>query len=331
MTPLVAVTDLKTYYYQRSGLFGRTEVRAVDGVSLSISAGETLAVVGESGSGKTTLGRAILHLMKPVGGAVFFRGDDVATMAGRQTKAFRRRVQAIFQDPYSSISPYMNVHEIVEEPLIIHGINDRKGRNQMILQTLEQVKLSPAVEMAAKYPHALSGGQRQRVCIARAIVLRPELIVADEPVSMVDASSRAEILSLLRELQNQRGIAFLYITHDIANARHFSDRTIVMYAGTIVETGRTPEVIDRPLHPYTRALLAAVPDPNPDNRKRLRTVIPGEPPSGASVPDGCPFHTRCPESIEGVCDVERPSLKQTATSSFVGSTAAHEVACVLYE
>lgn len=341
MSHLVQIEELKAYYYQRGGFFRQNEVRAVDGVTLSVDAGETVAVVGESGSGKTTLGRAILRLMKTKGGRVVFDGTDVTTLPGRATKSFRRRAQAIFQDPYSSISPYMNVYDIVEEPLIIHGIGKRQSRRQQILESLGQVKLTPADELSSKYPHALSGGQRQRVCIARAMVLRPEFIVADEPVSMVDASNRAEILSLLRELQESSGIAFLYITHDIANARHFSDRVAVMYAGTIVETGTTAEVIDNPLHPYTKALLAAVPDPDPENRKQLRTVIPGEPPAGGSIPTGCPFHPRCPEFKAGVCDGERPRLRaapETALRAPAGMThslgttpSGHEVACVLYE
>lgn len=344
MTDLLRVNNLKGYYYQNAGFFRRTEIRAVDGVSFRLAPGETLAVVGESGSGKTTLGRAVLRLMPVAGGSVIFAETDVLSLPERELKRLRRRAQAIFQDPYSSISPYMTVYDIVEEPLLIHrgesGVPAEPAeRRELILDTLERVKLSPAEDIATKYPHALSGGQRQRASIARAMVLRPELVVADEPVSMVDASNRAEILSLLRELQETFGIAFLYITHDIANARHFSDRIAVMYAGTIVETGTTSEVIDRPLHPYTKALLAAVPDPDPANRNRLRSVVPGEPPTGGVIPPGCPFHPRCPQFIRGTCNAARPPLippkpgapPDAAPGDRERAAIAREVACVLYQ
>lgn len=364
MSALLRVGDLKAYYYQNEGLLRRREIRAVDGVSFELAKAETLAVVGESGSGKSTLGRAVLRLTDIAGGSVQFDGRDLLAARRRDLAAVRRRAQAIFQDPYSSISPFMSVYDTVEEPLLIHRIGDPTSRRERILRTLTRVKLDPPDEVATKYPHALSGGQRQRVSIARAMVLEPDLIVADEPVSMVDASNRAEILTLLAELQTQTGAAFLYITHDIANARHFSDRIAVMYAGTIVETGSTAEVIDRPLHPYTKALLAAVPNPDPANRLRLRDVIPGEPPSGGVVPSGCPFHSRCPAFQAGRCEVARPALKEptmgtvdaneagapaTATgggrvalSGGTGRTALsggqrgssrapHLVACVLYE
>lgn len=323
MSPLLEVRDIRAFYHQRSGLFKRNVVRAVDGVSLSIDAGETVAVVGESGSGKTTLGRAILRLMDLSGGSVFFDGTDVAEVSGRSMKALRRRMQVVFQDPYSSISPYMTVMEIVQEPLVIHGISNEQDRRSRVFEALDQVKLSPAEEIAAKYPHALSGGQRQRVSLARAMVLRPELVIADEPVSMVDASSRVGILSLLHEIQDALGTSFLYITHDIANARHFSDRIAVMYAGTVVETGPTRAVIDHPAHPYTKALLAAVPEPDPANSTRLRTVMPGEPPAGGEMPSGCPFHPRCPLFQAGTCDATRPDLMP------LNDNTEHEVACLV--
>lgn len=316
------VHDLAVHFFVRKGLFGSTRVRAVDGVSLAVHRGETVAVVGESGSGKTTLGRAMLRLLDPVAGSIVFDGEDITALAPRQLAGFRRRAQAIFQDPYASISPFMSVREIVEEPLLIHGDHDETRRRRAILRALEQVKLTPADEFAEKYPHNLSGGQRQRVSIARALVLQPEFIVADEPVSMVDASNRAEILFLLRELQQSQSLSFLYITHDIASARYFSDRIAVMYLGTVVELGQTREVIDNPLHPYTRGLLAAVPEPNPENRKAYRSVIPGEPPSAAAVPPGCPFHPRCPEFMKGTCDARRPALVEVEPEHFT--------ACYLY-
>ena len=322
MTQLIAVDGLKMYFYVRSGLFKTTTVRAVDGVTLSARRGETVGLVGESGSGKTTLGRAMLRLIEPTDGRIFFDDADVLLFKGTELRRFRRRAQAVFQDPYSSISPYMNVHEIVEEPMVIHGYKLKAERTERLNRALEQVKLTPVREIESKYPHNLSGGQRQRVCIARALVLQPEFLIADEPVSMVDASNRAEILYLLRALQEEQGITFFYITHDIASARYFSDRIAVMYLGTIVELAPSQNIILEPLHPYTHGLLAAVPEPDPKNRIRLRPVIPGEPPSAAQTPQGCPFNPRCSHVIKGRCDQMRPSLKEVVQG--------HMVACYLH-
>jgi oligopeptide/dipeptide ABC transporter ATP-binding protein len=318
----VRTEALKVYFQARSGLFKSTDVKAVDGVDVTIERGKTLALVGESGSGKTTLGRALLLLLEPTGGRILFGEKDIAGLRSGGVKAFRRRAQAIFQDPYSSISPYMTVQEIVEEPLVIHRIGSRQERKEAALDAIRMVNLTPAAEVFTKYPHNLSGGQRQRVSIARAMVLDPEFVVADEPVSMVDASNRAEILLLLRELQLSRNVSFLYITHDIANARHFSDTIGVMYLGTIVEEGEAAKVIDEPLHPYTNGLIAAVPEPDPANRKVLREVMSGELPSAARVPSGCPFHPRCPKMIDGTCNVVRPKMKEIE--------GGHSVACHLY-
>lgn len=315
MNELVAVENLRTYFHERSGLFRTTPVRAVDGVTLGIARGETVALVGESGSGKTTLGRSILRLVDTEGGTIRYDGADITALPEARLREFRRRAQAVFQDPFSSISPYMTVRQIVEEPLLIHGPVAAAEREKRVKQALDLVKLSPADDYMEKYPHALSGGQRQRVSIARTMILEPEFVVADEPVSMLDASIRAEILSLLRELQERSGVSFLYVTHDIANARHFSDRVAVMYLGTIVELGETGTVIDSALHPYTRALLAAVPEPDPENRKKLRAVVAGEPPSASRVPSGCPFHPRCPKMVKGICDVRRPGLAPPAAGS----------------
>lgn len=319
---LVVVEGLRVHFPVRRGLFQRQVARAVDGVWLTVRRGETVALVGESGSGKTTLGKATLRLVRATAGRVWFGGEDIASLDGARLKAFRRRAQVVFQDPYSSISPFMTVHEIVEEPLIIHGVSPRRVRQDLVDEALAQVRLTPPREFAGRYPHHLSGGQRQRVAIARALVLEPEYVVADEPVSMIDASSRAEVLHLLRELQESRGIAFLYITHDLATARHFSDRMAVMYLGTLVEVGPSASVIRQPLHPYTCGLLAAVPEPDPANRFRMRPVIPGEPPSPTRVPPGCPFHPRCSEVISGVCEVVRPSFEKVGEG--------HYVACHLY-
>jgi peptide/nickel transport system ATP-binding protein len=319
--PLLRLEDVSVDFFVRRGFFDATAVHAVRGVSFSIEPGETLAVVGESGSGKTTLGRATLRLVPLARGQVLFEGTDIGTLAGARLKEFRRHAQPIFQDPYSSLSPYMRVRELVEEPLVIHGPRSRSERQARVDQALHQVKLAPA-EFAAKYPHTLSGGQRQRVSIARAMVLNPMYIVADEPVSMIDASSRAEILSLLDELQTQYRLTFLYITHDLASARYFAERIAVMYAGRLVEVGPSRQLIAEPLHPYTKALLAAVPEPDPANRTRLRPVVPGEPPSPSRVPAGCPFHPRCPVAIKGICEIIDPPL--------VELSPGRSVACHLY-
>ena len=317
------VEDVHVHFYARKGLFQRVTIRAITGVTLAVQHGETLAVVGESGSGKTTLGRVTLRLVQPVQGSVRFDGQDITHLDERRLKGFRRQVQAIFQDPYSSINPYMNTYQIVEEPLVIHGIGSRQERADRVRQTLEDVQLRPAERFLSNYPHTLSGGQRQRIGIARALVLQPKYVVADEPVSMIDASSRAELLYLMRSLQRQYGITFLYITHDIASARHFADRVAVMYLGSIVELGLPGEVVEGPLHPYTKALIDAVPEPDPANRLRERPVVPGEPPSPANVPSGCPFHPRCPQFMPGLCDQTRPALREVAPGHFA--------ACYLYE
>ena len=323
MDALLKINDLKVYFFVRKSLFRTVPVKAVDGVGLDVNRGETVALVGESGSGKTTLARAILHLIDITRGSVVFNEEDVSRFNKSQLKRFRRQVQAVFQDPYSSISPFMNVSDIIEEPLRIHGIRSKSERRERIDRAVELVKLTPADEIVSKFPHSLSGGQRQRVSIARALVLSPEFIVADEPVSMVDASNRAEILHLLRELQTEHDISFLYITHDLASARHFSDRTAVMYLGTLVELGPTVNVIDNPFHPYTQGLLQSVPEPDPENRRKLRKVIPGEPPSAMNVPEGCPFHPRCPSFMKNVCEIARPVLKNVESN--------HLTACHLYK
>ncbi len=312
MTELIRIEDLKVHFQARKGLLNSVVVRALDGVSLSLERGETLAVVGESGSGKTTLGRAALRLLRPTDGRIFFDGEEIGQAHDSRLKEFRRRAQGVFQDPYSSIDPFMSIGQTLEEPLVIHGHGSASERTALIHQSLEDVNLSPAGEVAAKYPHMLSGGQRQRVGIARALILKPDFILADEPVSMIDASSRAEILYLMRDLQKTYGITFLYITHDIATARHFSDRIAVMYAGRIVEMGPSDRIIEEPLHPYTDALIRAIPEPDPSNRLRQRPVIPGEPPSPTEPPPGCRFNPRCPHAIAGTCEVIDPPLIEVA-------------------
>jgi peptide/nickel transport system ATP-binding protein len=320
--PVLQVEHLDVRFYVRASLLGSRPIAAVTDVSLELARGETVAVVGESGSGKTTLGRATLRLVPATSGRVVFEGQDIAALRGRELLAFRRRAQVIFQDPFSSLSPYMRVGDLVAEPLTIHGPRERTAQEERMLAALEQVKLRPAVEFAEKYPHTLSGGQRQRVSIARAMVLEPDYLVADEPVSMIDASSRAEILYLLSELQARRALTFLYITHDLASARHFADRIAVMYAGRIVELAPATQLIEAAAHPYTRALLAAVPEPDPGNRLRQRPVVGGEPPDPGDLPSGCAFVPRCPLAIAGTCERIVPPL--------IELTSGHHVACHLY-
>lgn len=319
MSLLLATRNVTVKFQARKGLLGTVTVRALDDVSMHLDRGETVALVGESGSGKTTLARVCLHLQEPNQGVVSFDGQDITHWTARRLQQFRRRAQGIFQDPFSSLDTNMTVEQIIEEPLVIHGLRD--GLQDIVYKALEEVNLTPPEELAAKFPHMLSGGQRQRVAIARALVLQPDLVVADEPVSMVDASSRAEILYLLRKLQERHGTAFLYITHDIATAYHFSQRIAVMYLGRIVETGATREVIDNPLHPYTAALVKAVPEPDPNNRLKRRAMVEGEPPSPTHPPYGCHFHPRCPYAF-GPCPTQAPPLVEVHPG--------HWVACHLW-
>jgi oligopeptide/dipeptide ABC transporter ATP-binding protein len=320
--PLLRIEHLSVRFFVRSSLFASRPIAAVSDVDLDISPGETVALVGESGSGKTTLGRATLRLVPLSSGRVVFEGTDIGGLDGAALRGFRQRAQVIFQDPFSSLSPYMRVGALVEEPLVIHGPASRSERRERVLAALEQVKLSPAADFVESYPHTLSGGQRQRVSIARAMVLDPDYLVADEPVSMIDASSRAEILYLLKDLQAQRDLTFLYITHDLASARHFADRIAVMYAGRLVELAPAAELIGAPRHPYTKALLAAVPEPDPANRLRPRPIVGGEPPDPGALPPGCAFHPRCPMAMPGTCDRIIPPP--------VWLDDGHEVACHLY-
>lgn len=319
LEPILSMEGIKVHFSARKMLFRAETVRAIDGVSLALERGETVSFVGESGSGKTTLGRASLRLAPITAGTVVFDGEDITRTAEGKLRWFRRRAQAVFQDPYSSIDPFMDVRQVLEEPLLIHGIQDREDR---VRHALEEVRLAPAGEFAVKFPHMLSGGQRQRVGIARALIMQPDYILADEPVSMIDASSRTEILYLMRELQERLGIAFLYITHDIATARYFSDRIAVLYLGRVAEQGPPAEVLDDPLHPYTIALIEAVPEADPDNRLRDRPTVPGEPPNPVNVPTGCRFHPRCPQFMAGHCDVVEPELVEVRPDRYV--------ACHLY-
>jgi len=318
LEPLLTLEKVTASLQVKRGLLRYDTIHPVHSVSLTVAKGETVALVGESGCGKSTVGRLALRLIEPSSGHVVFEGKDITHTREEELKWFRRRAQAVFQDPFSSMNPYMNIKQILEEPLLIHGIRTASERIGLIKRVLDEVRLSPAEDFLFKYPHMLSGGQRQRVGVARALMLEPDFILADEPVSMIDASSRAEILHVMRELQARRGLSFLYITHDIATARHFSDRIAVMYLGKIVEVGPSESVIRDPKHPYTRGLIDAVPAPNPENRLRERPTLKGEPPSMMDIPTGCRFHPRCPYFMPKLCEITEPELK------------GQKVACHLY-
>ena len=320
---LVVLDDVRTYYQVRKGLLSKPlYVKAVDGVSLHLRRGEALALVGESGCGKTTLGKTALRLLVPHSGRVMFDGKDITHAKEKELKWFRRRAQMIFQDPYSSLDPMYTIYHTLSEPLMIHNVGTREERYERVCKALEEVKLTPPEDFIPKYPHMLSGGQMQRVNIARAMILEPDFVVADEPVTMLDASIRAEILMLLKELMERHDIAFLYITHDMATAKYFSKRVAVMYAGKIVEVGEFREVVHNPMHPYTKALIEVVPEPDPSNRLKKRRTVAGEPPNLVNPPPGCRFHPRCPEAM-AVCSEWEPELVEVSSGRWVS--------CHLYE
>lgn len=309
--PVLQLDNVQTWFPVGAKLFGQPNmVKAVNGVTLNVARGETLAIVGESGCGKTTLGRTILRLLEPTGGRVIYDGRDITHLTEDHLEWLRRKAQMIPQDPYSSLNPAFPIYRVLEEPLLIHNVSGDGGRSELVYKALEDVKLIPPEQFAPKYPHMLSGGQRQRVAVARAVILNPELIVADEPVSMLDASVRISILNLMKEVQAKYNIAFIYITHDLATAKYFSDRIAIMYAGRVAEIAPVDSLIREPLHPYTKALMEALPDPDPNNRFRDRLAIPGEPPSLVRPPPGCTFHPRCPIAKAGWCDVEVPELRE---------------------
>jgi peptide/nickel transport system ATP-binding protein len=305
---LLELENLKKYFELRKGIFGNPVfVKAVDGVAFSLGKGEAISLVGESGSGKTTLGKTILRLYKPTEGKIIFEDKDITYIEQKKLMWYRRETSIIEQDPYGALPSFYSIYRILEEPLIIHKFGNSEERRKRVHEVLEEVRLTPIEDFAPKYPHMLSGGQLQRVAIARALTLKPELVVADEPVSMLDASVRIEILNLLSELQKNFGISFIYITHDLTTTKYFSERLFIMYAGKIVESGKMLEVIHNPLHPYTTALLKAIPDPDSENRKILRDVPPGEPPNLVNPPSGCKFHPRCPYKMD-ICLKEEPAM-----------------------
>jgi oligopeptide/dipeptide ABC transporter ATP-binding protein len=312
---LLEVKDLKVHFPVKHGMFSRVRefVKAVDDVSFAIEPGETLGLVGESGCGKTTLGRAIVRLVEPTAGSVLLGGEDITRMSGSELRARRRKFQMIFQDPYGSLNPRMTVEQIVGEALDIHQLTDSKSaRQKRILELLQDVGLDPVY--AQRYPHEFSGGQRQRIGIARALAVEPELIICDEPVSALDVSVQAQIINLLQDLQQQRGIAYLFIAHDLAVIEHISRRVMVMYLGKIVETADAKTIIREPQHPYTQALISAVPEVDPET-KRPRIVLPGDVPSPIHPPPGCPFHPRCPIA-EARCQTEVPALREVKKDHF---------------
>lgn len=307
---LLVVEDLKTYFPIRAGLLQRVvaNVKAVDGVSFTIREGETFGLVGESGCGKTTVGRTILRLQPATAGSVFFDGEDVFAKRGGDLKALRRNMQIVFQDPYSSLDPRVPVGETIAEGLEIHGLRNRSERQEIVLEMLNKVGLNPY--HANRYPHEFSGGQRQRIGIARALALRPKFIICDEPVSALDVSIQSQILNLLRELSHEFGLTYLFIAHNLSVVEHISDRVGVMYLGSLVEVTNRQELYHNPLHPYTQALLSAIPIAKP-GRKRQRIMLRGEIPSPINPPSGCRFHTRCPFAAD-ICKQEVPPLEQKA-------------------
>jgi len=328
MSALLEVQDLVVQYPLPRGLFGSLarreaqQVHAVDGVTLSVEEGELLALVGESGCGKTTTAQAVLRLVDPVSGAIRYEGRDITALGPRELRPLRREMQIVYQDPYESLDPRLRVSAAIEEPLLIHGVGGSKEeRVERVREALQRVELSPPELFLDRYPHELSGGQRQRVAIAAALVLGPRLLVADEPVSMLDVSVRAGVLKLLDGLR-QSGLAVLMITHDLSTAALFADRIAVMYLGRIVEHGPAEDVVARPQHPYTKALLSVVPAADPRARKQLQ-ILRGETPDAVRIPGGCRFHPRCPVAIAD-CSSHDPELRETA-----GAAPGHEAACIL--
>ena len=320
---LLEVSELKKYFPIISGFFNKVvgQVRAVDGVSFSLFEGECLGLVGESGSGKTTVGRTLLRAYKPTDGEIRFHHDgeevDIARAPEDQLKTLRRHMQMIFQDPYASLNPRMTVFDIIGEPLIIHGVKNRTERETRVRELMQQVGLNP--QHLLRYPHAFSGGQRQRIGVARALSLNPRLIVADEPVSALDVSVQAQILNLLQKLRRDLGLTYLFIAHDLSVVRHIADRVAVMYVGKIVEMAPVDRLYAQPAHPYTEALLAAAPPPDPA-RREAPLLLPGEIADPSAPPPGCPFHPRCRHAQE-TCRSEVPALREIAPG--------HQVSCHL--
>ena len=318
--PLLAVEGLVKHFPVRRGVFSKVvgAVRAVDGVDFTIPPGKTLSLVGESGCGKTTVGRTILRLIEPTGGRVVFKGVDMVSLGRRELRTTRRRMQIIFQDPYGSLNPRMTVYSVLSEVLNAHGLAPGKQRRERIYELLDLVGLPP--ESADRYPHEFSGGQRQRIGIARALAVEPDLIVADEPISALDVSIQAQILNLLADLQERLGLAYLFISHDLSVVQLVSDMVAVMYLGRIVEIGTVRDIFERPVHPYTKALLAAAPVADPEHARK-RIILSGDVPSPINPPSGCHFHPRCPDAIPACRELEQ---------ALTPVTASHEAACMVH-
>jgi peptide/nickel transport system ATP-binding protein/oligopeptide transport system ATP-binding protein len=322
MSALLEVTDLKKHFPIYRGVFSKVSghVYAVDGVSFSIAKGETLGLVGESGCGTSTVGRTLLRLLEPTAGTVKVGGDDITHLEGEKLLPYRRRMQMIYQDPYASLNPRMTAGEIVVEPMVVHDVGTGAERRGRVASLFERVGLRP--ESVSRYPHEFSGGQRQRIGIARALALNPDLIVGDEPVSALDVSVQAQVINLLMDLQNEMQLSYLFVAHDLAVVEHISHRVAVMYLGRIVEMTDRKSLFEMPLHPYTEALLSAVPIPKASARARKRVILPGDVPSPINPPSGCHFHARCPYAMPR-CKVESPALREVIPG--------HVAACHLHD
>ncbi len=321
--PLLEVADLAVTYRARRGRRSRRQIRAVDGVSFALERGEILALVGESGCGKTSIVRAITRLEKASAGEVLFRGKDIAHTKGRALRELRREIQVVFQDPFESLDPRLTAFDTVEESLVVHRLGGEKGpRRQQVLDALAQVGLHPPAEIARRYPHQMSGGQRQRLVIAGAMILGPELLIADEPVSMLDVSLRAGVLRVMLDLRDSQGISILFVTHDLSLAWIVADRIAVVYLGRIVEIGTAEEIIRSPMHPYTRALVSVIPVPEA-GRREGRTLLRGEAPNAANVPEACRFRPRCPLYRE----LGEPEICRTSDPALTRSAGGHAAAC----
>jgi len=321
---LLSVQDLHVWFELRRFGFGHAGwVKAVDGVTFDLHHGESIAVVGESGCGKSSLMKTILGLYRPTKGDIVFEDKNIGLKSARELRWYRSQVGYVQQDPYGALPPFMSAQKILGEPLAINGVRSKHERQERIVKVMEEVKMTPVDDFLPKFPHMLSGGQQQRMVIARAMIMGPKLLVADEPVSMLDASVRVEILRLLRGLQVSHNLAVIFITHDLSTVRYFSERIFVMYAGNLVEKCKVDELLRNPLHPYTRALLEASPDPDPHNLLVFKEVPPGEPPSLIKPPPGCRFHPRCSHMIDGLCNVEKPPDFEPSPD--------HLTACWLYK
>jgi oligopeptide/dipeptide ABC transporter ATP-binding protein len=320
-TPLLEVKNLKTYFPVRSGIFltAQAQCKAVDDISLSLQPGETLGLVGESGCGKSTLGKTIARLIKPDAGSIHFEGTNISSLSRKKLKPLRKDIQMIFQDPADSLNSRQSIGNILEEPFIIHRIGNTKSRQKKVEELLDKVGLQ--ANAIDRFPFEFSGGQRQRIGIARAIALNPKLIICDEPVSALDVSVQSQVLNLLMDLQKEMKLSYLFIAHDLAVVKHISDRIAIMYLGKIVEMGESDDIYHHPKHPYTRALISAIPVPDP-RKKSKRQILTGDVPSPIDPPSGCPFHSRCPH-VKDICRAESPLLRDTAEKG----QKTHPVSC----